>query len=107
MTDRIDERRMCERLLRITGNKSETIVVVNGVGGGLGHKYRSTGLEVTYALIARKRLYCECQWWELLLVLTPPGILNVTDTCFKRREFKKCNKHSDSLTTSHHIHESL
>ena len=61
MTDRIDERRMCERLLRITGNKSETFVVVNGVGGGLGHKYRSTGLEVTYALIARKRLYCECR----------------------------------------------
>ena len=52
---------MCERLLSVTGNKSETFVVVNGVGGGLGHKYRSTGLEVTYALIARKRLYCECQ----------------------------------------------
>ena len=49
---------MCERLLSVTGNKSETFVVVNGVGGGLGHKYRSTGLEVTYALIARKRLYC-------------------------------------------------
>ena len=61
MTDRIDERRMCERLLRITGNKSETFVVVNGVGGGLGHKYRSTEMEVTYALIARKRLYCVCQ----------------------------------------------
>ena len=55
---RIDEKRMCERLLSVTGNKSETLVVVNGVGGGLGHKYRSTGLEVTYALIARKRLYC-------------------------------------------------
>ena len=49
---------MCERLLRVTGNKSETLVVVNGVGGGLGHKYRSTEMEVTYALIARKRLYC-------------------------------------------------
>ena len=49
---------MCERLLSVTGNKSETFVVVNGVGGGLGHKYRSTGLEVTYALIARKRLHC-------------------------------------------------
>ena len=61
MTNQLDERRMCERLLRITGNKSETFVVVNGVGGGLGHKYRSTGLEVTYALIARKRLYCVCQ----------------------------------------------
>ena len=61
MTDRIDERRMCERLLHVTGNRSETFVVVNGVGGGLGHKYRSTGLEVTYALIARKRLYCVCQ----------------------------------------------
>ena len=61
LTNRIDERRMCERLLSVTGNKSETLVVVNGVGGGLGHKYRSTGLEVTYALIARKRLYCECQ----------------------------------------------
>ena len=61
MTDRIDERRMCERLLSVTGNKSETLVVVNGVGGGLGHKYRSTEMEVTYALIARKRLYCVCQ----------------------------------------------
>ena len=49
---------MCERLLSVTGNKSEPLVVVNAVGGGLGHKYRSTGLEVTYALIARKRLYC-------------------------------------------------
>ena len=49
---------MCERLLSVTGNKSEPLVVVNGVGGGLGHKYRSTGLEVTYALIARKSLYC-------------------------------------------------
>ena len=39
---------MCERLLRVTGNKSETLVVVNGVGGGLGHMVRSTGLEVTY-----------------------------------------------------------
>ncbi len=75
------------------------------------HCHRKVGNELVHfiemALIARKRLYCECQWWELLLVLTPPGILNVTDTCFKRREFKKCNKHSDSLTTSHHIHESL
>ena len=107
MTNQLDERRMCERLLRITGNRSETFVVVNGVGGGLGHKYRSTGLEVTYALIARKRLYCECQWWELLLVLTPPGILNVTDTCFKRREFKKCNKPCSPFKTSHHFHENL
>ena len=49
---------MCKRLLSVTGNKSETLVVVNGVGGGLGHKYRSTEMEVTYALIARKRLYC-------------------------------------------------
>ena len=52
---------MCERILSVTGNKSETLVVVNGVGGGLGHKYRSTEMEVTYALIARKRLYCVCQ----------------------------------------------
>ena len=51
---------MSERLLSVTGNKSETFVVVNGVGGGLGHKYRSTEMEVTYALIARKRLYCVC-----------------------------------------------
>ena len=98
---------MCERLLSVTGNRSETIVVVNGVGGGLGHKYRSTGLEVTYALIARKRLYCVGQGCKSRLVLTPPGILNATDTCFKRREFKKCNKLSYSLTTSHHLHESL
>ena len=98
---------MCERLLNVTGNRSETFVVVNGVGGGLGHKYRSTGLEVTYALIARKRLYCECHGWKLLLVLTPPGILNVTDTCFKRREFKKCNIHCASLMASYCFHETL
>ena len=28
--NRIDEKRMCERLLSVTGNKSEPLVVVNG-----------------------------------------------------------------------------
>ena len=98
---------MCERLLSITGNKSEPLVVVNGVGGGLGHKYRSTEMEVTYALIARKRLYCVCLSTTSLLVITPPGILNATDTCFKQREFKGCNKSFAFLMTSHRLYETL
>ena len=75
--------------------------------GGLGHKYRSTEMEVTYALIARKRLYCECHSWKSLLVLTPPDVLNVTDTCFKQREFKGCSLSFTLLMTSYRLHETL
>lgn len=63
------------------------MIVVNAIGGGLGHKYISTSMAVTYALIAKKRLYCSLLCHLQCVVKTPFVIFNATDSCFKDREY--------------------
>lgn len=63
------------------------MIVVNAIGGGLGHKYISTSMAVTYALITKKRLYCSLLYCLQCVVKTPATIFNATDSCFKDREY--------------------
>lgn len=63
------------------------MIVVNAIGGGLGHKYISTSMAVTYALITRKRLYCSFLYNLQHVVKTPAAIINATDSCFRDREY--------------------
>ena len=49
---------VCNQALAITSNSSETRIIVDERGGGLGHKFISTEIAVTYALLTKKQVFC-------------------------------------------------
>ena len=78
----------CNKILEVTSSDSETKLVVNQQRGGLGHKTISTANGIIFALLTKKKLLCKHTYIFIEgIVITPPLLYNLTDSCLKSREY--------------------